>query len=232
VASEPTSRQGQASAGDRCHDAKLPAGWRSTPRILRTMHKNSRRERSASDQSTGLGAKCSPAARLAVGGWRLAAPGPGALCWVAWVNHTAACPVQVQGGTQQNCQTQRLACPALYLNYLQTRAPLQYPCLDDELFHCRRRSQTVRAGEHLCRRQIYHSMSGKQQSIDMAWLERGKHGESWREYGTEEVQETTTCAVSRLPSGVTLLALQCRLLHVWLGMLHQVGNSTDLVQSF
>jgi hypothetical protein len=71
VASEPTSRQGQASAGDRCHDAKLPAGWRSTPRILRTMHKNSRRERSASDQSTGLGAKCSPAARLAVGGWQL-----------------------------------------------------------------------------------------------------------------------------------------------------------------
>ena len=35
------------------------------------MHKNSRRERSASDQSTGLGAKCSPAARLAVGSWQL-----------------------------------------------------------------------------------------------------------------------------------------------------------------
>ncbi|KAH8795702.1 hypothetical protein F5882DRAFT_32599 [Hyaloscypha sp. PMI_1271] len=45
-------------------------------------------------------------------------------------------------------------------------------------------------------------MSGKQQSIDMAWLERGKHGESWREYRTEEVQETTTCPVSRLPSPV------------------------------
>jgi hypothetical protein len=91
----------------RCRDAKLPAGWRSAPRILCYswievwMHNNSRRERSSRDQSTGLDAKCSPAARMAVGGWQLAAPGPGAICWVAWVNHTAACPVQVQGGTQQ-----------------------------------------------------------------------------------------------------------------------------------
>jgi hypothetical protein len=83
-----------------------PAGWGSTaPRILRTpglsrlevwMHNNSRRERSAIDQSTGLGAKCSSPAAAQQRGWQL----PGAICWVAWVNHTTACPVQTPRGTQ------------------------------------------------------------------------------------------------------------------------------------
>ena len=141
-----------------------------SPRILRTpgssclevwMHNNSRRERSAIDQSTGLGAKCSsPAAAQqqpssAVGSSQdqeQSAGSPGLII-----------QLHVQSrrqGAHSICQTQRLACPALYLNYLQTLADAcasihAWTTRFSTTLPPRRRSRTVRAGEHLRRRQIY-----------------------------------------------------------------------------
>jgi hypothetical protein len=79
VASEPTSRQGQASAGDRCHDAKLPAGWRSTPRILRTPGSRygctriavGRGQPATRAPDSAQSAAQQRGWRLAVGGWQL-----------------------------------------------------------------------------------------------------------------------------------------------------------------